>query len=95
MSFTDKISWDLIQKAVQDDLFPPFFTTIILNMIRKKSGASAVTFTNFASLFVAMRHFYFYADGNFMEFDKFKEFLESNRCPGRLKDYVEHTYIPT
>lgn len=59
------------------------------------NGEGKVTFVNFASLFVAMRHFFQYSDGLFLSYDKFKEFLASNKCPGRLKSYVEHTYIPT
>lgn len=95
VTFTDRIPWDLIQKAIQEDLFPSFFTTKVLNLVRRKSGTSNVNFTNFASLFIAMRHFYFFAEGDFIEFEKFKEFLDSNKCPGRLKDYVSHTYVPT
>lgn len=95
LRFSDYITKDLLYKAIQEELFPSFFTRYVLDMLLTKSPEGRMTFASFSSYYIALRHFYFYADGDFISKDKFKEFIESNKVPGRLKDYVTHTYVPT
>ena len=60
-------------------------------------GVNEVGLMEFIALFISARNFRKKTQNNsrFMNFIEFKEMIESKFTPGRLHDYIEHSYIPT
>lgn len=80
---------------MQEEILPSFVNRSVLDLLFERSSNGFCSFASFSSYFIALRHFYFYAENDFMTMDEFKAFMDSNKAAGRLKEYVNDNFIPS
>lgn len=67
----------------------------MIDLLFKDRATSKLTVKNFICLFYVTRNFYNYADDKFLSFEKFQAMLKTPKIPQRLKEYIEHTWVPS